>query len=437
MLYIATDLENKNWLVYLLEEFRRINGAEFDISVIDIHQKTEGNVLFYCKSFGGSPAIVNKSDVLLSSKTAKVSDDIFIVDGTQTDDSRFEEKYDILWNAFVFLSRLEEYVSANQGRTISSYSFRHSRRDKETFEVPVVNNLFTRLEAIISKHFPDCQFNESSKPVIELSHDVDYIRKTLQFRLRRFGIAIINSIKNIHKPKVFLKHTSSAWKFLIANTSYWCFDYWNDLEKRLERRSTFYVYVKTKSKNIRNWLINPSYDISQNIKLQKTLRALDQEGFQIGLHGSYQSAVDQEALAREKKILENILGHKVEKVRQHWLRYDERLTASLHNKLFKYDSTLGWNDAIGFRSGCASCYRPYDHEAQKGFDFLEIPQAIMDGNIFDHDDDSWEEIIKRAFSLLERLKRCKNAHAAISWHQRSCSDDYQWHKVYEELVGSI
>ena len=86
MLYIAKDLENKNWRVYLLEELRRINGAEFDIEIIDADQKREGNVLYYTKSFTGSPAIVNKSDVLLSSKTVKVSDDIFIVDGTQTDD---------------------------------------------------------------------------------------------------------------------------------------------------------------------------------------------------------------------------------------------------------------------------------------------------------------------------------------------------------------
>ncbi|MCK4881485.1 MAG: hypothetical protein KAS92_00515 [Candidatus Omnitrophica bacterium] len=437
MLYIATDLENKNWLVYLLEELRRINGAEFDIEIIDADQKREGNVLYYTKSFTGSPAIVNKSDVLLSSKTVKVSDDIFIVDGTQTDDSRFEEECDIFWNAFVFLSRLEEHVSVKQGRTINSYSFKHSRSDKATFEVPVVNNLFNRLEMIISKYFPDCRFHEGAKPIIELSHDVDYINKTLQFRLRRFGLSVINSLKNIHKPKFFLKHISSGWKFLTANTSYWCFDYWQDLEKRLERKSIFYVYVKTKSRNIKNWLINPSYDISRNIKLQKTLHALGKEGFQIGLHGSYQSAVDREALAREKRILENILGHKVDRVRQHWLRYEEDVTPYVHNELFEYDSTLGWNDAIGFRSGCASRYKPYDHKAQKGFDFFETPQVIMDGNIFDHDDDDREEIIKRAFSLLERLKRCKNAHAAISWHQRSSSADYQWHKVYEELANSI
>ena len=167
------------------------------------------------------------------------------------------------------------------------------------------------------------------------------------------------------------------------------------------------------------------------------MHALGKEGFQIGLHGSYQSAVDREALAREKRILENILGHKVDRVRQHWLRYEEDVTPYVHNELFEYDSTLGWNDAIGFRSGCASRYKPYDHKAQKGFDFFETPQVIMDGNIFDHDDDDREEIIKRAFSLLERLKRCKNAHAAISWHQRSSSADYQWHKVYEELANSI
>jgi len=159
------------------------------------------------------------------------------------------------------------------------------------------------------------------------------------------------------------------------------------------------------------------------------------DGFEIGLHGSYQSAVDAKVLGEEKEILESVLDRKINKVRQHWLRYDEHSTPSAHSQLFEYDSTLGWNDRIGFRSGCASHYRPYNHKTQRGFDFFETPQVVMDGNIFDYDGSRREKIVKKIFSLFEELPKCSNAHISISWHQRTCSTDYRWHNVYESLVS--
>jgi hypothetical protein len=270
--------------------------------------------------------------------------------------------------------------------------------------------------------------------VVELSHDVDYINKTSQLRLKQTAFNGYNTLKALKNPSVFINKAKSTVSFLFSNTSCWCFNYWESLEKKYKKRSVFYIYVQTKKKNLLSWLIDPSYDVKTNKKLQLKLKQLIYDGFEVGLHGSYNSAADEKRLVKEKAILEDIVGMRVEKIRQHWLRYEERITPVLHNKHFKYDSTIGWNDRIGFRSGCASRYRPYNHDKQQPFDYMVTPQVIMDSAIFDYDAERIKLQTKKALLMIKNIQSLKTPHISISWHQRVCNDDYRWHKLYEKIL---
>ena len=196
------------------------------------------------------------------------------------------------------------------------------------------------------------------------------------------------------------------------------------------------MYVKCKSRSFRSWLIDPSYDIKNNVKLQKKLIDLYKCGFQIGLHGSYNSAINCNQLQYEKDELERILGIKIVKTRQHWLNYSEDTTPDIHNRLFLFDSTLGWNDRMGFRSGIASMYNPYDFKNKKAYDYEVIPQVIMDSNIYDYG--LKQDVFNAAKLVLNRSKKfSKTTCVSISWHQRVCSSDYNWHLFYEELLSAF
>jgi peptidoglycan/xylan/chitin deacetylase (PgdA/CDA1 family) len=220
---------------------------------------------------------------------------------------------------------------------------------------------------------------------------------------------------------------------LFQNPSYWCFDYWKELENAHNRKSIFYIYVKNGKNSFKSWLINPSYDIYRNIKLQNKLKELYKEGFEIGLHGSYESAKDFQKLKEEKEILEKVLGIKIIKTRQHWLNYFENITPKIHEEFFEYDSTLGWNDRIGFRSGSASLYNPYNFDEQKAFKYQIIPQVIMDSNVYDYANN--ENIFLKAKEIIQKAKDVsKTTNISISWHQRVSSNDYNWHKFYEEIL---
>lgn len=430
-LTLYTDGEVPNWLRYIVDQFTAIQQPHFNIQ---IQPKTLDEVthptIFY--GSGDGFAIPNKSDVALNTQVKYISDTIFVLKGTEGEGAI---SYDLFWNAFVFLSRKEEYDTEQNGKRIYSYQQNHPREDKSTFRIPIVNHLFDELAGKITLTFPELTFEKGAQIKVDLSHDLDYITKTFQLRSKQTVFNTFNMLKNILRPKLFFQYLGKTFSFFFRNPSYWCFDYWIAIEKKYNVRSTFYIYINNgESKSFRSWLIDPSYDVKHNKKLQNQLKQMHEDCFSIGLHGSYNSALEKGVLKKEKEIVENALGIEVTKTRQHWLNYEEKSTPHFHNELFEEDSTLGWNDDIGFRSGCASRFRPYDHLNDKPFDYYIIPQVIMDSNIFDYAGGKTDEREKEGLALLQQVHKLKNAHISISWHPRTCSTDYNWHFVYERYL---
>lgn len=436
MLTIKTDLQDIRWLRYILDEFTATNSAQFEIRILAIDSLQPAPfTLYYSATHQYGPTIYSHPKPFLSENIEYLDNDLFILKGS-SGTGNFSLTYDLFWNAFVFLSRYEEYNAEQQGRKIRSYSINHPRYDKKSFESPVVNKLFNELERMIKKLFPTLIFGIQTQPIIELSHDVDYIKKTFQLRIKQTLFNGFNLIRSFNKPHLLWQNISKMCSFLFSNPSYWCFEYWQELEKKRGLRSTFYIYVKSGDKNWISWLIDPSYNLSEETMLQKKLKSLIEDGFVIGLHGSYQSALCKEQLQQEKELLETILQKNIVKTRQHWLNYTETITPYIHEALFEVDSTIGWNDRMGFRSGIASSYHPYDHIHQRAMQYKIVPQVVMDSHLFDYGES--EDMLPHAREILTRGKiHSKHTHISISWHQRVCSSNYRWHKSYEELLDVI
>jgi hypothetical protein len=110
-------------------------------------------------------------------------------------------------------------------------------------------------------------------------------------------------------------------------------------------------------------------------RLVETLLEADSE---VGLHGSYTAADDPARLAQEKAALEALAGP-VAGHRYHYLRADpHRNVARLP---FRYDTTLAFPDAVGFRAGIARPFHPWDFEADAPAPVLEVPLAAMDATL--------------------------------------------------------
>jgi len=134
MLTIYTDLNNTKWLEYLVEEFKRIQDANFDIR-ISSSPSNNSICINYCKQpiSGKGSNIFNCNQIQPTFELTKMSDGSFIIPETKSNNEEFECKTDLFWNAFVFLSRLEEFNEEQKGNLIKSYSTKHPRIDKNSF----------------------------------------------------------------------------------------------------------------------------------------------------------------------------------------------------------------------------------------------------------------------------------------------------------------
>jgi hypothetical protein len=110
----------------------------------------------------------------------------------------------------------------------------------------------------------------------------------------------------------------------------------------------------------------------------RLVETLLEAGAEIGLHGSYTAAEDPARLAEEKAKLESLAGP-VAGHRYHYLRGDPH--RNIANLDFRYDTTLGFPDAVGFRAGIARPFHPWDFERDAPADVLEIPLAAMDATL--------------------------------------------------------
>ena len=85
-------------------------------------------------------------------------------------------------------------------------------------------------------------------------------------------------------------------------------------------------------------------------RLKILFYGLDKNGWEVGLHGSYNSFNNYALMKSEKQFLENILNHKVIGIRQHHLQIGEKTWEIQKECGFKYDSSLGFNEKIGFKN---------------------------------------------------------------------------------------
>lgn len=109
------------------------------------------------------------------------------------------------------------------------------------------------------------------------------------------------------------------------------------------------------------------------------LRTLAAEGFDVGLHGSYFSAVEPGLLAAERKTLERGTGIAATTTRQHFLHWEITLTPQLQEAAgFVADSTMGFNRAAGFRASTSLPFRQFDVSRDRSLALLEVPLVVED-----------------------------------------------------------
>jgi peptidoglycan/xylan/chitin deacetylase (PgdA/CDA1 family) len=214
----------------------------------------------------------------------------------------------------------------------------------------------------------------------------------------------------------------------------WRFDEIVEEERAHDARSTFFVMAGHGHRA--DGAAPESYERLR----PKLVETLASTGAEIGLHGSYLAAEDPNRLARERAVLAQLDGPLVGH-RYHYLRVDpHRNLVPLADIGFRYDTSLGFPDALGFRAGIAHPFRVWDLERDRPSDLVEVPLAVMDATLAEgrYEDLSAAEAKPRVFDLLDWAAE-HGGGFSILWHPErfDAPSARGWDRLYFDVIDAV
>jgi hypothetical protein len=278
-----------------------------------------------------------------------------------------------------------------------------------------------------------------------LTHDVDFLgirRHRLDRTLAGFLLrASLGSLSGLIRGRHSLRYLLRNWAALLALPLVYAGglpDFWLPFDRYIkadgEFRSTFFVIpfrdrpgrgldgpgdprrsVKYAARETRPWL--------------PKLRSL---GFEVGVHG-IDAWCDRAAATDELREVAELTGQAELGVRMHWLYLDASSFGTLEQAGFRYDATVGYNDAVGFRAGTAQVFCPLSVER-----LLELPLHIQDTALFfpGRMNCAEQEALDLCQRVLDWTQRLGGV-STLSWHERSLVPERQWDGAYRWLLAQL
>jgi peptidoglycan/xylan/chitin deacetylase (PgdA/CDA1 family) len=332
---------------------------------------------------------------------------------------------DELAAAFFHLARVEEVGAPRDrhGRFFASSSC------LDPLDPPLER--FRRELGLPAKRYGEARF------AVALTHDVDVPWRWTRIGLlgaaarlkgdvlaRRPGAALHEARGLARVPLHKLRGSDPNWRFAEIVEE----------EREHGGRSTFFVMAGHGHRA--DGAAPESYDRLRS----RLVETLVETGAEVGLHGSYLAAEDLDRLARERALLAQLDGPLVGQ-RYHYLRVEpHRNLVPLADIGFRYDTSLGFPDALGFRAGIAHPFRPWDLERDRPADLVEVPLAVMDATLAE---DRYEGLSAaaakpRILALLDWAEQ-HGGGFSILWHPERFDPPSArgWDRLYFDVIDAV
>ena len=281
--------------------------------------------------------------------------------------------------------------------------------------------------------------------IVSLTHDMDHPRiRQHVCDHTMFGFlyrALIVSVIDLCRGRRSLRQVVTNWKAAFSLPLVFAGlvkDFWNQVDRYLELErelaATFFV-IPTKG--------NAGVDSRGRIKAKRAsqyaladiaddLKKLVSANREIAVHGI--DAWRDSAKGRdEREDVEKITGTTETGVRMHWLYFDSHAPATLEKAGFSYDSTVGYNETIGYRAGTTQVFKhaEVDH-------LLELPLHIMDTALFypSYMNLANDQARGAVLPLIENVTRFGGV-LTINWHDRSLGPERLWVDAYLALLADL
>lgn len=284
--------------------------------------------------------------------------------------------WDIYNNLISLLTLKEEHQIKDRDKH-GRFLAKHSKRNKKLLKVPAFNEAACVLMAAAHTLTNGSQSKLEiqkliRKPQLVISHDCDSLRGN-DFWTQM--VRVYRLIKPVSKGRLpDFTQLKWIWKNMIDPYKYYldgCFQMIED-EKKFHFRSTFYFL---NGKGGRFGARSGSSGIKQ-------LVSRIPKGFSIGIHYNYDTYLNEGKFKNQIDTLEGLCEKKITIGRAHYLRFDAKSSPRfLSNMRIEIDESVGFPDAISYRSGIAGIYSPYDLASNEVIDVKLIPLVVMDSTL--------------------------------------------------------
>ena len=263
-----------------------------------------------------------------------------------------------------------------------------------------------------------------------LTHDVDELKKTYQYFTRS-----VRHLKSGEFGRAGYHINSFFTDKLFGKNPYWTFDDIMRIENELNVKSTFFFLKETAKVNIfrpATWIhYARRYDF-QKPKIAELIRELASKGWEVGLHGSYESYLNVDKLRKEKDYLEETLGCKISGIRQHHLNLKIPETWKYQEEIgLEYDTSLGFKggEDIGFRWGTCFPFHPCNNNGEV-MSIIEISLTFMDVSLY-----SSKNIWEDCMNVINEVEKYGGV-LTLLWHHTVFNDEEYpgWAEMYERII---
>ena len=336
----------------------------------------------------------------------------------------------------------ERLHELNEG-PILSFSFRLPKASSLLYDHAWVNRifLFLRRWAARERNIPDYElFGALPTATVELTHDVDAVTLTPEIRCKQTIFQLVNSARAFARRDI---HASAQKLAIGARLAFHSGDFKTlqlvrDLEWAAGLRSTLHFYgglPGLSRRSMKSMIIDPAYDVSSDY-LQQEMKRLCDGGWTIGLHQSFAAWQCAELMKSEKQRLESVAETQVLACRQHWLHFSWKATWRAQEAAgLLIDSTLGFNDRPGFRTGHALRVHPWDCDSRSPMRLSILPMVFMDSHFYDYADAD-QDVYRQMKVWLDEIIAV-GGEATVNWHTHTITAAYGWRSGFEHLLALL
>ena len=278
-----------------------------------------------------------------------------------------------------------------------------------------------------------------------LTHDIDHPRlrnhwcdHTMFGFIYRSTIGILLQVLSGRKPvRSLMRNWNAACLLPFVHLGI-AKDAWSGFDRYLEldggHGSTFFVIPRPNCPGrTSEGPAPPMRACRYNVdELLPQLKRIVSAGGEVGVHG-LNAWLDADEGRKERARISQAVGATELGARMHWLFFNGGSPARLDSAGFSYDSTVGYRETIGFRTGTTQAYKPPGVNR-----LLELPLHVMDTSLFypsylNLRDEEAKRLTGRVLNDVERI----GGTFTVNWHDRSIAPDRLWDTFYLDLVREL